>query len=65
MLPIQAFFTHRELAIQFHLEAGHLSYFYYESSQASDHMTQAESLSGLQVKLTGQSLMLSILVTTE
>ena len=65
MFPIQASFPHRELAIQFHLEAGHLSYFYYEASQASDHMTKAESLSGLQVKLTGQSLLRSILVITE
>ncbi|KAI0207157.1 Tetratricopeptide repeat protein 27 [Lamellibrachia satsuma] len=44
---------HRELAVQFHLEAGHLCYFYYEVGQASDHITQAESLSGLQINLTG------------
>lgn len=44
---------HRDLAVQFHLEAGHLWYFYYDVGKALDHMTKAESLTQLQISLTG------------
>lgn len=41
------------IAIEFHLEAGHLLYFYYESAMALDHFNTAVSLSGLNIHLTG------------
>ena len=41
------------LQIQFHLEAGHMCYFYYESTMARDHFAVAEKLSQLSVQLTG------------
>ncbi|KAK2184913.1 hypothetical protein NP493_249g09042 [Ridgeia piscesae] len=44
---------HRELAVQFHLEAGNLCHFYYDVAKALDHMTQAETLAQLQIGLTG------------
>jgi len=44
------------IAIEFHLEAGHLLYFYYESAMARDHFDTAVSLSGLNIHLTGYSI---------
>ncbi|KAK2149737.1 hypothetical protein LSH36_439g03059 [Paralvinella palmiformis] len=44
---------YRDLAIQCHLTAGHMCYFYYEPRQAKEHFSQAEKLSGLDIKLTG------------
>jgi len=43
------------IAIEFHLEAGHLLYFYYESAMARDHFDIAVKLSGLDIHLTGKS----------
>lgn len=41
------------IAVEFHLEAGHLLYFYYESGMAQDHFDTAVKLSGLNIHLTG------------
>ncbi|ELU10624.1 hypothetical protein CAPTEDRAFT_228317 [Capitella teleta] len=43
----------RDLAIEFHLEAGHLLYFFYEPSLSSEHFTAARQLSNLTIELTG------------
>ena len=43
----------REVAIMFHIEAGNLCYFYYESSKAKEHFNTATQLSGLEIGLTG------------
>ena len=45
------------IPIEFHLEAGHLLYFYYESAMARDHFDVAVKLSGLDIHLTGQALL--------
>jgi len=42
------------IPVEFHLEVGHLLYFYYESAMARDHFDIALKLSGLQVHLTGE-----------
>jgi len=42
------------IPIEFHLEAGHLLYFYYEPAMALDHINAAVKLSGLDVQLTGK-----------
>jgi hypothetical protein len=44
------------LQMLFHLEAGHLCYFYYESTMARHHFSVAEELSNLTVALTGLSV---------
>jgi len=41
------------ISMEFHLEAGHLLYFYYESAMARDHFDIAVKLSGLDIQLTG------------
>jgi len=43
------------IPIEFHLEAGHLLYFYYESGMAQDHFDTAVKLSGLGIRLTGHT----------
>jgi len=45
------------IAMEFHLEAGHLLYFYYESALARDHFDIAIKLSGLDIQLTGKLLL--------
>ena len=42
--------------MEFHLEAGHLLYFYYEASQAAEHFNTALKLSGLKIELTGKEI---------
>lgn len=44
---------YREISMQYHLEAGHLCYFYYEAALAKEHFSVAEKLSGLSVQLKG------------
>jgi len=44
------------IPIEFHLEAGHLLYFYYESAMARDYFDTALKLSGLDIHLTGQTV---------
>jgi len=44
------------IAIEFHLEAGHLLYFYYESAMAQHHFDTAVKLSGLDIHLTGHTV---------
>lgn len=46
------------ISVEFHLEAGHLLYFYYESAMARDHFDDAVRLSGVDVQLTGDWLLL-------
>lgn len=41
------------LQMQFHLEVGHLCYYYYESTLAQHHFCVAEKLSQLSVEMTG------------
>ena len=48
-----AFCCGSRIPIEFHLEAGHLLYFYYESAMARDHFDIAVKLSGLDIHLTG------------
>jgi len=47
------------IPIEFHLEAGHLLYFYYESAMARDYFDTALKLSGLDIHLTGQTVAMS------
>jgi len=44
------------IPIEFHLEAGHLLYFYYESAMARHHFDTAVKLSGLDIHLTGYTV---------
>jgi len=39
--------------MQFHIEAGHLLYFYYEDAKAHEHFDRAKAVSGLTVELKG------------
>lgn len=41
------------IPVEFHLEMGHLLYFYYESAMARDYFDTAVKLSGLDIHLTG------------
>merc|ERR1712241_251925 len=41
------------LLMQYHLEAGHLLYFYYEPSKSHKHFEEAKKLAGIDIKLTG------------
>lgn len=43
----------REVIMQFHLEAGHHLYFYYEDVKAREHFDIAKKLSGLSIELKG------------
>lgn len=45
--------TYRQLLMQFHIEAGHLLYFYYEDTKAHEHFNQAKAASGLAIELKG------------
>lgn len=45
--------THRNLAIQFHLECGYTSLTYYEYLPAKESFQRAKELSGLEVNMTG------------
>ena len=56
-----AFENSTDLQIQFHLEAGHMCYFFYESSLARHHFDTALKLSGLSVELTGRSVFMLLL----
>jgi len=44
------------IPIEFHLEAGHLLYFYYESAMAREHFDAAVRLSGLDIHMTGSEV---------
>ena len=52
------FFIFRDAAIQFHLEAGYISYFYYEPSRAKEHFASAHKKTSLNVELTGKNMKL-------
>ena len=44
----------RQARVEFHLEAGHCLYFYYEAEKAAEHFATAQQLTGLTVQLTGK-----------
>ncbi|KAL5008553.1 hypothetical protein ScPMuIL_014134 [Solemya velum] len=51
--PLMTDDCNREIAVQFHLEAGYLCHTFYEYKQAHDHFNTARKLSGLSIELTG------------
>ncbi|KAJ8250597.1 hypothetical protein COCON_G00225190 [Conger conger] len=56
VLKVEALFgseTHRNLAVQFHLECGYTCLTYYEYRPAKEHFQQARELSRLEVTVTG------------
>lgn len=44
----------RDAQVEYHLEAGHCLYFYYEAETAAKHFKTAQRLTGLTVELTGR-----------
>ena len=67
LLPVESssdFFQagHPDSFLQFHLEACHIDYFYYEPSSARQHMEKVKEASGLSVDLTGWMMTIIIVV---
>ncbi|KAL4238173.1 Tetratricopeptide repeat domain 27 [Mactra antiquata] len=51
--PLMTAEKYRDLQIQFHIEAGHISHMYYRYREAEQHFNTAKKLSGLTVEFTG------------